>query len=191
MDDAANPYAASAPEVAPVETAAPGVSNMGLYAEAEKLLKTGKGGATWFYWIAGLSLVNSIIFVSGGEIFFVCGLGVTMFVDAIAGEVAKQTPEAATIVRGIAFAISLGVLTMVVGCGWLSRRGNLWPFGIGIALYTLDALIFLLIGDLMSFGFHVFALFGMVAGWRAFSKYNTFVQAWQDEQLLVAAEPAV
>ena len=33
-----------------------------------------KSGANWFYWIAGLSLINSAIFVFGGNVNFIAGL---------------------------------------------------------------------------------------------------------------------
>ena len=36
-----------------------------------------KSGASWFYWIAGLSLINSIAAVSGGSWRFILGLGIT------------------------------------------------------------------------------------------------------------------
>src|ERR1044071_6443875 len=36
-----------------------------------------KGGGSWFYWIAGLSLVNSVLALSGSETRFILGLGIT------------------------------------------------------------------------------------------------------------------
>jgi hypothetical protein len=40
-------------------------------------------GAKWFYWIAGLSLVNSLVVVFGGNFHFVLGLGITSVVDEL------------------------------------------------------------------------------------------------------------
>lgn len=42
-------------------------------------------GAGWFYWIAGLSLLNSIIMLSGSDLYFVIGLGITQIIDVFIG----------------------------------------------------------------------------------------------------------
>jgi thiosulfate reductase/polysulfide reductase chain A len=39
-----------------------------------------KGAASWFYWIAALSLINSIIVMAGGNWHFIIGMGVTTVV---------------------------------------------------------------------------------------------------------------
>ena len=41
-------------------------------------------GASWFYWIAGASVVNTIIFLFGGNLNFIVGLGVTQVINGIA-----------------------------------------------------------------------------------------------------------
>ena len=41
-----------------------------------------KSGASWFYWIAGLSLINSFIALSGSDYGFILGLGITRIIDA-------------------------------------------------------------------------------------------------------------
>src|SRR6478672_6161125 len=43
-----------------------------------------RAGAKWFYWIAALSLVNSLVAIFGGQFHFVVGLGITSIVDALA-----------------------------------------------------------------------------------------------------------
>ena len=48
-------------------------------------------GANWFYWIAGLSVINSVIILAGGGWGFVVGLGITQFIDAIATVVVAET----------------------------------------------------------------------------------------------------
>ena len=47
------------------------------------LLAQLKSGANWFYWIAGLSVVNSLIFAFGGHTSFIAGLGLTQLIDGI------------------------------------------------------------------------------------------------------------
>lgn len=39
-------------------------------------------GAKWFYWIAALSMVNSMAAMAGGNFHFIVGLGITSVVDA-------------------------------------------------------------------------------------------------------------
>ena len=49
-----------------------------------------KSGADWFFWIAGLSIINSIILLAGGQWSFIVGLGITQIIDTIGLEIAKQ-----------------------------------------------------------------------------------------------------
>ena len=43
-----------------------------------------KAGASWFLWVAGLSMVNSILALSGSGFRFIFGLGMAQVVDALA-----------------------------------------------------------------------------------------------------------
>ena len=38
-------------------------------------------GANWFFWIAGLSLINSVLHLAGVSISFLIGLGLTELID--------------------------------------------------------------------------------------------------------------
>jgi hypothetical protein len=110
-------------------------------------------GANWFWWIAALSLVNTVIIHSGGDLNFVIGLGVMVLADAIFKE-------------HLIFAIVFDVIALGTICGLalLSRRGHLWAFILGIIFYTLDATIYLMFQDWMSAAFHGLALFYMIKG---------------------------
>ncbi len=50
-----------------------------------------RSGANWFIWIAGLSLVNSVLFAVGSNWAFFLGLGATQFVDAFGKEIITGT----------------------------------------------------------------------------------------------------
>jgi hypothetical protein len=163
---APNPYAPpvfvdqSAPVAAPVLSAA-------TTAEIKALFETGKNGAAWFYWVAGLSLVNSIAVLIGAQFGFALGLSVTQIADGVAtGLVLNGAPE---YVRGIVFGFNLLVLGMVAGCGWLSQKRVLPVFALGMVLYLLDGLLFLPFGDVISIGIHGFALWCM---WKGFQAYR-------------------
>lgn len=128
----------------------------------------GMSGAGWFYWIAALSLVNSAILLGGGNRHFVVGLGVTLVADSIAVAVADEEPQAAAVAKGIAIAFDLFVAAIVCLFGWLARRPILSIFLVGMILYLLDGLIYVLVGDWMSVGFHAFVLLGMWSGLTAY-----------------------
>jgi hypothetical protein len=166
------PASPDAPSVRPVETELPEIVTEdpleSLRAELGQLHARGTSGAGWFFWIAGLSLVNSIILLSGGDSYFVVGLGVTLVTDSVAVMIAEENPDVAMVVKGAAFGFDLLVAGIVCLFGWLSRRPILPIFALGMVLYLLDGLIYVLVGDWMSVGFHAFVLFGMWSGFNAY-----------------------
>ncbi len=109
--------------------------------------------ARWFWWIAGLSLVNTVLIHSGSQTSFVIGLGFTLVADF-----AFQS------LKPIAFALDALAIGFFVLIGWLSLRGYFWAFVVGSLVYVADALIYLKFGDMMPFGFHLFALFFIIRG---------------------------
>ncbi len=124
-------------------------------------------GANWFWWVAGLSLVNSAIALAGGQLHFVVGLGVTLIADLLAQGAAQQNANVATLVKLIVFAFDVLVAALVFGTGWLARKRYIAAFVLGMFCYTLDGLIFVLFQDWLSVAFHGLALFGMWKGLQA------------------------
>ena len=142
-----------------------------LAAAREKLARSVKSGANWFYWIAGLSLVNSVVHLTGGGLNFIVGLGITQVVDAIAAGVAQGT-TGPLVGAARAFAIVLDVVAAGV-FALLGRQANKqrsWAFGVGMVLYTLDGLIFVVAQDWLSLAFHAFALYGIWSGYSSLKK---------------------
>ena len=130
-----------------------------------------KNGAGWFFWIAGLSLVNSIVLLVGGTWNFLIGLGITQVIDGIASEIAAGAgSDGEIVIKLIAFAADLLIAGIFVTFGVLARKGYKWSFVVGMILYTLDGAIFLLVPDFLSIGFHLFALFGLYGGLQAYNK---------------------
>ena len=113
------------------------------------------GGAGWFWWIAGLSLVNTVLIHSGSNTNFVIGLGFTLVADAMFKAY-----------KVVAFSIDAVALGTFAGLGFLARRGQLWAYVTGLVLYALDALIYLAFQDWMSVAFHGLALFYLFRGAR-------------------------
>jgi hypothetical protein len=110
-------------------------------------------GARWFWWVAGLSLINTILAHSESRISFVIGLGFTLVVDAML--------QKAIIVALIIDALAIGFF---FGAGWFAGKGRLWAFVLGIVAYTGDLLLCLTAKDWMMIGFHAFALFQIGSG---------------------------
>lgn len=126
-----------------------------------------KGGAGWFFWVAALSIVNSIIILAGGKWGFIFGLGVTQIVDGIGIAVSEGAPEAGFGIKLIPLGINLFIAGFVVMFGVLARQRHQWAFVVGMVLYALDGLILLAAGDILGSVFHGWVLFCLFSGLRA------------------------
>jgi len=135
--------------------------------EKFRLEKRFKEGVNWFYWIAGLSLINTIILFAGGSLNFVVGLGVTQIVDSFFSSIIETAGSNATITaRLINVAIDILIAGFFVLFGFLARRNRV-GFIFGMIVYFLDGLLFLFVSDYFGFGFHLFALYGILSGLTA------------------------
>jgi hypothetical protein len=131
-----------------------------------------KRGAQWFYWIAALSLINSVIAVSGGQWRFIFGLGLTQLVDAVV-----QALQAGALGGALAFAFDLMVAGLFVVFGYLSGRKMRWAFFTGMSLYVLDALLLLLLGEYLSAAVHAYVLYMMWSAVGAIKRLGELEQS--------------
>lgn len=129
-------------------------------------------GANWFYWIAALSTINSLIQLFGGNHSFIVGLGLTQLFDGVAAGPDGQAAGVGA-VRVFAFALDLIVAGFFVLLGWHSNHRRAWAFLIGMTLYALDGFLFLMVSDFLSLGFHAFALYGVWRGYAALKALHT------------------
>lgn len=125
-----------------------------------------KSGVNWFFWIAGLSLVNSVIYLAGGSLNFVVGLGATQLIDGIVSALSQEI-GGGVVVRVLGFGLDLVVAGIFVGFGILARRKQRWAVILGMILYVLDGLIFLAVGEFLAVIFHAWALYGLWRGQQA------------------------
>ena len=119
-----------------------------------------KSGASWFFWIAGLSMANSILLVTGANVGFPVGLGVTQIVDAAAFQAGANA-------QVIGLALSAMVASIFVFFGVMARKNQPWAFVAGLVLYAADGLLFLIISDWLSIAFHAWGFLGILSGLRA------------------------
>ncbi|MEN6355984.1 MAG: hypothetical protein ABFD83_02740 [Armatimonadota bacterium] len=119
-----------------------------------------KSGGNWFYWIAGLSLINTVVALAGMDWGFVIGLGFTLLLDMAIREYGGY----ATI---ILLPINLIIVGMYVVFGYFACRRARWAFITGIILYGLDTLLVIVARDWLMIAFHAFALFCVGRGLQA------------------------
>jgi hypothetical protein len=136
------------------------VGNTGMSDETRKALESQRrSGGQWFYWIAGLSLINSALALAGQDWRFILGLGVTQLVQEL-----TQESGTAGIKAGI---VGLAVIGLFAVIGQRAIQGYRWAFLLGTALFALDGAIFLLVQDWVGVGFHAFALIMILRGYSA------------------------
>lgn len=119
-----------------------------------------KRGANWFYWIAGLSVVNSLIVLNGSNTHFVVGLGITEVFDA-AGRSLHGPGQT------VALVLSIGIAGVFALFGFLANKMMQWSFMVGMLLYVLDALLLFSFSDFLSVGFHALVLYFLFKGFAA------------------------
>jgi hypothetical protein len=119
-----------------------------------------KSGASWFYWIAALSLVNSVSAAVGSDWRFVLGLGITQIIDVLGSNLGGAG-------RMIVLMLDLLVAGGLVLLGLLGSKGRLWTFIVGMVLLALDSILFVRAGDWIGMGFHAFVLYCLFRGMQA------------------------
>jgi hypothetical protein len=134
-----------------------------------RLEGTLKNGASWFYWIAALSLINSVIFISGSQWSFIFGLGITQVFDGIGGELAEKIGPAAKIG---AFVLNCIIAAVYFVFGIFSNKRITPVFIVGLIFYALDGGLCLLAQDWLSLAFHAFAAFSIFKGMQAGIQLN-------------------
>lgn len=135
--------------------------------EMQKLDGQIRSGSRWFHWLAGLSVINSIIVVAGGTWSFLFGLGATQFVDGMVLAAIEEDPGSALLARYLGLGINLIIAAGYVLLGWLAGRRHTWAFATGMIFYALDGMIFLFFQDFLGLAFHGWVLFGLFVGLKA------------------------
>ncbi len=127
-------------------------------------------GANNFYWIAALSMINSLISTFGGGVSFVIGLGLTQFVDAFVFLFAEEFSDSAVIFKAIGLILSILVSSVFAILGYYGGKSQRWAFVVGMVLYGLDALLMIFFQDWIGFFFHLYFLYGLWNGLQALNQ---------------------
>jgi hypothetical protein len=131
---------------------------------AERVVKS---GASWFLTVGALSIINSVLSMSGAKIRFIFGLGIAEFVDGYAHQVGQT-----------GFALDLVINGFVAGVFvifWnFARKGQQWAFLVGMALYAVDALVMLYFRDILAVAFHAYAPYRIYSGMSGISALQQY-----------------
>jgi hypothetical protein len=136
-------------------------------AEIAEITQRMKRGANNFYWIAALSVINSILSLTGSSTYFVIGLAATLIVDGLTVGLSQSLSENSIIVKIIGLVLSILISAVFGLFGYFAGQGKRWVFLVGMILYALDGLIMLAFADWIGVLFHAFFLWGLFGGLRA------------------------
>ena len=142
------------------------------YATVAAILKAKAArGASWFYWIAGLSLINLFAIIGNTDFRFVFGLGVSEFL----GEWAKQAATNGSGSSDVAIAAggSLAMTAFFALCGRFAHRPSVPAFVIGTLVFALDSLVFVVVKDWVAVAFHAYAIYALWQGFNAARQYKS------------------
>ena len=117
-----------------------------------------RSGASWLYWIAGLSLINTISALAGSHWRFIFGLGISR--EAI-------DFDAGSAVKIIFLALNVIAIAVFIFLGVLAHKRHAWAFILGMIFLGLDGLLSLIAQDWLGVAFHAFVLFCIFRGLQA------------------------
>ncbi|HYD79034.1 MAG TPA: hypothetical protein VEC06_04435 [Paucimonas sp.] len=133
--------------------------------EAAALRQRAESGANWFYWIAGLSLVNAVAGAMGSNWAFAIGLGISELAAGAASELRADAGSSFLFIAAL-YGIAFAAAGFFAACGWFARRPSIVAFVAGMAVFALDSAIFLIAMDWIGVAFHLLALAFL---WNGFS----------------------
>ena len=141
-----------------------------------------KNGANWFYWIAGLTIVTSLIAFGGGGWRFLISLGTTQIIDDLSVELGGMA-------KIVALLLDLVVTGTFVVFGVLANKKLLWAYALGVGVFLLDGLVTLVIQDWIGVIAHIVVIILMVPGYLAGRELVDLEARMAAHEAEVAAQP--
>ncbi len=130
-------------------------------------------GANWFYWIAGLTLLNAILIAVQSPVILALGLSSAEITSWFAYD--QETGEIDQNIMWISVGVALLLSAIVAGMGWLANKGNKAVYLVGMVLIALDTLLFIFPN------FSIIAL--VVHGYALYAMFNGFMALLQIEKI--------
>lgn len=123
-----------------------------------------RGGASWFLWIAILSILNIIALIANQNLQFIAGLGINYVILGVINGIQVVTGQNIMLIGyALAFLVS-GSFVLI----WKkSKKGNKAVYLTGLIIYALDTVIFIFTKEWFTVGFHVFAFIILISGYDA------------------------
>ena len=118
-------------------------------------------GANWFYWIVGLTLVNTIVSFTGIDWSFSLGASAAIIADVFA------TMNGTATARALAIGFDVVIIAFYAMCGVMAMRGATWAFVLGLIFFALDSLLSLIGLQFIGILIHGWALFSIFSGMTA------------------------
>lgn len=115
-------------------------------------------GASWFTWIAGLTLVNVVTALFGSEWMFMLSL---MAPVGVAGEAHKTHEAAWYVATTILTLLGIGLFFLL---GHFGKKGARWAFFTGLFFYGIDTLVWLGMREWVEMALHGYALWRIGSG---------------------------
>ena len=110
----------------------------------------------WWYWIAGITIVNTVLLFSHSTWGFAIGTGIT---DVVYG---FTTVYPGFLVPGVV--IEIMIVGLIGLWGYLCQRGMLWAFWVGLILYGVDTVLEVLMKQWIGAAFHAYAIYSIYQG---------------------------
>ena len=123
-------------------------------------------GASWFYWIVGLTIINTIVVQSGIDFAFSLGATVTLVSYGVAQALGTSTAHV------MALGFDVLVIAFYAMCGVMGSRGATWAFILGLIAFTIDSLFALIGFQIIGILIHGYALFCIFNGMMACVNLN-------------------
>ena len=149
---------------------APGTATQSASSIAVKIASM-RRGASWFYTIAILSGINSLLQIFDAKIRFIFGLGITQVV----GSIAKQSSNG-TVILLLVDGLFIGLLLL---CGKWARERSQGAFLGGMTAYALDGVLLVVFGMWIDAAVHAYALYRMWQGYAASRELTELEKAAQ------------
>jgi len=143
--------------------------------QAQHRLNSSSG---WFIWIGILSVVNSVMILTGAGFHFILGLGVTQVIDAFSRAVGSAGLVLDLIING-------GIVGIFVLFWYFAKQGHKWAFIVGMGLYSIDGLLLLVGHAFLDAAFHLWVLYRLYQGYTTLSRF----MAAEQMQMAAAGAP--